>query len=332
MRIDRNGFWRDAITLRGSITPRILPNVVGVGLASAVICSISWMIGRVFHFQFDLEVAPFEMAGAALGLLLIMRTNSGYDRWWEARKAWGGIVNQTRNLVISALSFGPADRNWRTNFVRWTAVFPHAARCSLRGSDIEPDVRSLIGHRDAESVAKSKHMPSFVSMKIGSLLREACEKYGMDRYTFLQLDRERAALIDHIGACERILKSPLPIVLGIKIRQFIAMFLLSLPLPLMHQIDRDWLIPYIVMLVSYPLFSLDQIGVELQNPFSKSNLGHLPLCDISDAIEEDLLRLLEAQEQSPEAFEQKVACQSELIESMTAWADRPSDSDKALSV
>ena len=92
----------------------------------------------------------------------------------------------------------------------------------------------------------------------------------------MQVDRERAALIDHIGACERILKTPLPLVYAIKIRRFIALFLLTLPFALLHRINGDWLVPFITMMVAYPLMSLDQIGIELQNPFSKANLSHLP--------------------------------------------------------
>jgi putative membrane protein len=119
----------------------------------------------------------------------------------------------------------------------------------------------------------------------------------MDRLTFLQVDRERAMLIDHIGACERILKTPLPLVYSIKIRRFIVLFLLTLPFALLHRIHGDWLVPFITMLIAYPLISLDQIGVELQNPFAKQNLSHLPIGTISDSIQQTLLGLLEAKDE-----------------------------------
>jgi putative membrane protein len=114
----------------------------------------------------------------------------------------------------------------------------------------------------------------------------------MDRFAFIQLDKERATLIDHIGACERILKTPLPMVYSIKIRRFIALFLLTLPFALLHRINGDWLVPFITMMVAYPLMSLDQIGIELQNPFSKANLSHLPIGEISATIEKNLTGLL----------------------------------------
>ncbi|MBL9123340.1 MAG: hypothetical protein JNG90_06880, partial [Planctomycetaceae bacterium] len=256
---------------------------------------------RLYRVNIGLEIAPFEVAGAALGLLLVLRTNSGYDRWWEARKLWGGIVNQSRNVVISALSYGPDDPAWRERFVRWAAAFPHVARCSLRGERPAPEVAALLGQDAAAELAASVHMPSCVAMELADQLREACERYEMDRFAFLQVDRERAALIDHIGACERILKTPLPIVYAIKIRRFIALFLLTLPLALLHRMQGEWLVPVITMMVAYPLMSLDQIGIELQNPFAKANLSHLPLGDISETIEKNLLGLLQAKQSATES-------------------------------
>jgi putative membrane protein len=70
------------------------------------------------------------------------------------------------------------------------------------------------------------------------------------------------------------------------------MFLVMLPFALLHRLDGDWLVPVITMLVAYPLLSLDQIGIELENPFSTSNLSHLPLNDISATIERNLLGIL----------------------------------------
>ena len=127
---------------------------------------------------------------------------------------------------------------------------------------------------------------------LGDLLHEARETLKMDGFVFIEVDRERALLIDHIGACERIAKTPLPRAYSINLRRFIVMFLLTLPLLLMDQLDHDWLVPFITMLVAYLLLSLDQIGVELENPFSISNLSHLPLDEISAGIEKDLISVL----------------------------------------
>jgi ion channel-forming bestrophin family protein len=293
----RKGFWREAIALQGSVTVQVLPSVFASGLIAAGFCGLAWLMQRFFQARLTLEVTafPVELAGVALGLLLVIRTNAGYDRWWEARKFWGGIVNQSRNLVISALAYGPNNAQWRDEVVRWSAVLPHVTPLSLRGERSAPEVDNLVGAEQANHLASVDHMPNFVALKLGNLLQEACERFNMDRFAFLQIDRERAMLIDHIGACERILTTPLPRIYSIKIRRFVLLFLLLLPLALLHQFDPGWSIPVITMLVAYPLLSLDQIGVELENPFSTSNLSHLPLDDIAANIERNLLNLLKEQ-------------------------------------
>jgi putative membrane protein len=288
----RKGFWREAFALHGSITPHVLPNVVLFGLFAAGVCVLSWTLEQRGMERISLEVAPHEIAGAALTLLLILRTNAGYDRWWEARKLWGGIVNQSRNLAISALSYGPPETTWQEKLIRWVAVFPHIARCSLRGQPPSSEVKLLIGADETSCLAQADHMPTFVALRLGDLLREASERLQMDKFAFLQIDRERALLVDHIGACERIKKTPLPLVYSIKIRQAIVLFLLTLPCALLHKMENDWLVPFITMLVAYPLFALDQIGVELQNPFSPANVSHLPLDEIASTIERNLFALL----------------------------------------
>lgn len=295
---DRRGFWREAFAWQGSVTPLVIPYVLAFGLIATAVCVVAWLEERLWGVEIGLEIAPFEIAGAALGLLLILRTNAGYDRWWEARRLWGGIVNQSRNVVISGLAYGPADAAWREKFVNWVAVFPHAARCSLRGEQPSAEISALVGAESSAQIATSPHMPSFVALKLAEFLREACDDYKMDRFAFLQLDRERAALIDHIGACERILKTPLPLVYAIKIRRFIALFLLTLPFALLHRLNSDWLAPVITMMVAYPIMSLDQIGIELQNPFAKANLSHLPLGDISANIEKNLIGLLQIKQRT----------------------------------
>jgi ion channel-forming bestrophin family protein len=284
-------FWGDAFTWRGSASPRVVPQVLVFGAISAFICLVSRG-----HPRLVLPVGPHEVAGAVLGLLLVLRTNAGYERWWEARKLWGGIVNQTRNLAIQALSYGPDDPRWREDVVRRTIAFAHASRRSLRGERDLPEIGALLGEEEADRIARSAHMPNTVARAIGELLGEAHDAGRMNGFAFNRAERERATLIDHIGACERILKTPLPAVYSIKIRRFLVLFLVSLNFALFHKFQSDWLVPLFLMLVAYPMLAVDLIGSELQNPFAIRNLGHLPLDDICKTIEGNLLGLLEEAE------------------------------------
>lgn len=297
--VAHRSFWRDAIAWKGSATPKVLPDVCVFGVIAAGICLAAWLSERWAGVRLGIAIAPHELVGAALGLLLILRTNAGYDRWWEARKLWGGIVNQSRNLAISGLKYGPADEEWRAQFIRWTAAFPHAARCFLRNQSPAIALEPLIGPAAAQRIAAADHAPCAVAAHLAGLLNAACQQGGLNHWAFLQIDKERAQLIDHLGGCERILKSPLPLVYCIKIRRFLAIFLVSLPFALLHRMHWESLVPLVTMLVAYSLLALDRIGSELQNPFSERNLSHLPLTDITATIERNVTALRTAEGDLP---------------------------------
>jgi ion channel-forming bestrophin family protein len=285
---DRRVFWRHVWALSGSVSLRVLPRVLFFTAWAMIVAIEQPLVGHT-----GLEVGPVELAGGALVLLMVLRTNAGYDRWWEGRKLWGGIVNQSRNFAISTLAYTPSsDRSFRDRVTRWAAVFPHIAKRSLRNERDLPEVAALIGEDATDRIAKAEHMPSAVAMTMASLLREAVDVHGLPPFAFLQCDKERATLIDHIGACERILNAPLPLVYAIKLRRFVALYLMILPFALVERVG--WLSPFLVALVAYPVLGIDQIAVELENPFSKDNMSHLPLDTICNAIEGNVRAMAEA--------------------------------------
>lgn len=302
----RYSFWKGAIILSGSVTPRVILDVLLFGVLTLVIVLASIAAETWFGLHVAVSVGPFAAAGSVLGLLLVLRTNAGYDRWWEARKLWGGIVNQSRGLATAGLAYGPKDVDWRSRFVRWVATFPHVVRRSLRGEKTMPEVERLLGPADTVHVIAAHHMPGYVAERIGMLIREASEA-GLKDPAFMQMEGQRCGLVDHLGGCERILKTPLARSSAIQVRRFILLFLVSLPFGLMANFHDDvltvhllgitiptrvWLVPMFTMLMAYPLLSLDRIGMELQNPFDKRRLDHLPLDGICTTIEHNLLELL----------------------------------------
>lgn len=286
-------FWTDALSWSGSVTPAVMSSVlvftlygIAVGLLHAVRDWGRW--GAV----------PAQFTAAILVLLLILRNNAGYERWWEARKLWGGIVNQSRNLAGGGLLYGPTNPYWREEFVRWTIAFCHVAKHSLRREKKAPELAGLLNSKSEAARAEgSQHMPSYVALRIAALLHEAKTRHGMDGYTFLRLDRERMTLVDHVGGCERILNTPLPLIHTIKLRRFIVLYLIWLPIAVAG--DAWWAPGLITGLVSYPMLAIDRIAVELEDPFSEHHLSHLPLNDICKTIEDNLLALLEPDARPP---------------------------------
>ncbi|MFI4875540.1 MAG: bestrophin family protein [Blastopirellula sp. JB062] len=283
-------FWLEVFKLRGSATPLILGRLIGFGLFAGLVTALM----TYFDMTHLLANSHYEYIGAVLALLLVLRTNAGYDRWYEARKIWGGIVNQSRNLAQIGAMYGPEDRQWRDSYVRWVAAFSAVCRHSLRNErtleEVE-DLQNLVGRVETERLTQSQHMPLYVIRRISELLRTAVDSGEMDRFYFLKAEEERVRLIDHIGGCERILRTPLAIAFSIKIRRFLFLYLLFLPIALVDMVGM--FTPLLTLLVAYPLLALDQIGVELQNPFCHRRLNHLPLGEISATIRNNVLALLD---------------------------------------
>lgn len=290
-------FWHDLVTPMGRAGRRVLGRVLVFGLLAFLV----WWVEEATHASLAVDLAPYEIAGAALSLLLVLRTNAGYERWWEARKLWGSIVNQCRDLVVVSQANGPKDRAWREEIARWTAAFAHAVRRSLRGQRQAPELAALLGPGEAARVAAAEHMPSYVSARIAAQLAAALSGGQISGFAFLQADRDRALLLDHAGGCERILKSPLPRAYAIKIRQLVFVFLAALPFALITRVG--WLTPLVTILTAYPLLALDEIGDELQRPFSTASLNHLPLDELCATIERNLLALVEPTETKPDAID-----------------------------
>src|SRR6218665_1081779 len=105
-------------------------------IVGRVMVCVLWSVAVVFAYQHGWHIAVpstlHSLVGVALGLLLVFRTNASYDRFWEGRKLWGGMVNETRNLARAAGVFlGDQSDLFRT-LVHWTAVFPYSAAASPR--------------------------------------------------------------------------------------------------------------------------------------------------------------------------------------------------------
>jgi putative membrane protein len=284
-------FWRETFTLDGAATLRVLPTVLVFGWIGTMIYLVQQATPQT---DISIETGPHEILGAFLGVLLVVRTNAGYERWWEARKLWGGIVNQSRNLVQAALVYGPADPGWRGRVVRWTAAFAHAARARLRGRPDVPELAALLGPEEAARAAAARHVPNLIALRLAGLLQEGRDREGLDGFGQLSVERQRAGLIDHLGGCERIRSTPLAAVYSIAIHHFVFLYLATLPFALLHKFrDADWLTPVLTALGAYAVLTLDQIGLELQQPFSAASLGCLSLDDICSNLERDLFALLE---------------------------------------
>lgn len=278
-------FLLGALAWKGSVTPRILISVLMTGLYTYGLLYIE----ENYYSLPRSAVTPFEYTGAVLGLVLVFRTNAGHERWWEARKLWGAITNQIRNLVLMTWNYGETNSQWRDEMTKWLITFAFAHKESLRFQKNFDELKDLLSAHEIAVLQNAPHIPLFVSDKIAALLEQARFTQQIDLFTFAEFEKQRAALIDSIGGNERILKTPMPLVYAIKARRFILIYLLLLPFSLIE--EAKMMSPLIAILVAYPLLSLDRIGIELQNPFARKNLSHLPLTTICNGIKSSALAL-----------------------------------------
>merc|ERR1719262_1053132 len=236
-----------------------------------------------FMKDFSLPALPFQIAMPALSLLLVFRTNTAYSRWNEARTLWGGVVNTTRNLQRqSNVYFAKEDTQLREQVTREVALFPKALRSFLRGTDDDPtfreDATKLVGPYTAEALMVSKNRPTFLCNMISATVQRA-NINPMDRS---RMDACVCLLVDQLGACERIFRSPIPLVYTRHTARFLTCFMALLPLALWGPTAGSWnhwaTIPATAVLAIF-LFGIEELGIQIEEPF-----GILPLealCDTS---------------------------------------------------
>ena len=275
-------FIKSALALKGSVTPKVTKKVGLIIVYTALVSYLCYLFPAAV-----LPIGPFEYGGLIMGLILVFRVNAGYDRWWEARKLWGNIVNQSRNLAIILVNYTHQEKSdWLLNITSMLAALPYLMKDHLRERTNLKYLGHLIEPRTMQQLKESTHRPIRLASIIAHELQVARNTHGLDSFSFLHAQEQLEHLVDAQGACERILKTPMPFVMAVKSRRFILFFLLMLPFALANV--SLFISPLIAGIVSYALFSLDQIGVELQNPFSEKNLSHLPLDNICKAIDENV--------------------------------------------
>lgn len=278
-------FLKSALTLKGSVTPKVMKKVCFIIVYTTLVSYLCYLFPAA-----ALPIGPFEYGGLVMGLILVFRINAGYDRWWEARKLWGNVVNQSRNLVIILMNYShPGDPDWCVKMTNMISALPFLMKDHLR-SHLEMSYLSrFLDPNTFQTLKMATHRPMVLASMIAHELQQARQHHGLDSFAFLHAQELLEHLVDAQGACERIVKTPMPFVMAVKSRRFILFFLLILPFALANV--SLWISPLIAGIVSYALFSLDQIGIELQNPFSEKNLSHLPLDQICETIVDNVKEL-----------------------------------------
>jgi len=273
--------WLDHFfDIRGSLVREISLRVALCLLWSAAVVTVHFL-----WWPLAIPSLLHSLVGLALGLLLVFRTNASYDRFWEGRKLWGGIVNETRNLVRSAAVLLRAHPDLVQELARWTAIFPYAAARGLRG---QPGLGPLAIGLPVGVVAEvneSLHAALAVALRMTDTLNRARERGLLSDYLFASLDQNTQQLVDYLGGCERIRKTPLPFAYVVHLRRALVMYCYTLPFALVS--SYGWYTIADVTIIAYVFFGIEEIGVEIEGPFGDDD-NDLPLDEICETIHRNL--------------------------------------------
>ena len=276
--------WLDHFfDVRGSLVREIFVRVA--------LC-VAWSAGVVaFHKHVHDVAMPsllHTLMGVAMGMLLVFRTSSSYDRFWEGRKLWGGIVNETRNLIRSASVHLRDDPELLARLTRWTAAFPWAAMHSLRGTDgLGPQADELPAAKVKEAMDAQSTVLA-VSVNITYCLREARDRGLITDFILASLEQNVQQLVDYIGGCERIRKTPMPFAYAVHLRRALVLYCFTLPFAMVETFG--WTTVVDVLVLAYTFFGIEEIGVEIEGPFGHDD-NDLPLEDICETIHKNLYAL-----------------------------------------
>lgn len=221
----------------------------------------------------------------AFSLLLVFRMNSAYDRWWEGRKLWGSMVNNTRNLAIKINGFVD-DKASKQFFQRMIPNFVFATKEHLR-KGVKPEELTLLS--EEKHVLDFKHVPNGVVNAMYLKLAELNKAGKLTDEKLIVLDRDLKTFLDNLGGCERIKKTPIPFSYSIFLKKFIVIFVTIAPFSFVH-ILHYWTIP-VSMLIFYFFVSLELISEEIEDPFG-TDPNDLPTDDICDTIKANVLEIL----------------------------------------
>jgi len=275
---------------KGDTLRQLFPAIIGVCIYTA---GIVYAERSLLHLPDSSPVRNFgilqTLLSFVISMLLVFRTNTAYDRWWEGRKHWGALVNNCRNLAVKINAMLPHhDERNRSFYRRLIPAFCHALRLHLQSEttrlalDTDP-------HPEIPDFDHTRHVPNQIA---GLMIGKANMLYRDGVITgdqLITLNNELQSFLDICGACERIKNTPIPYSYSVFIKKFIFIYTATLPIGLVYSLN--YLLVPVVALVFYVLASLEMIAEEIEDPFG-TDPNDLPMEKISDNISRNVHDIL----------------------------------------
>lgn len=288
--LDHRPWFRTLFQWRGSVLPAVLPRSLFCASFGLVIVFL-YKSGAPVYFQNLVNVVP----SIVLGLLLVFRTNTAYERFWEGRKLWGELVNTSRNLArqtwVAVREESPRDRDAKVHHLRLLVAFAIATKQHLRQEPLDEGFTAIVTSQEFVKLQKMNHPPLEVAFWISDYLQSCFNQGRLNAYQLAALLAQVDILVNVLGGCERIVKTPIPLAYAIHLKQLLLLYCLALPFQMVSALG--WWTAIAVGLISFAVFGIEAIGIEIENPFGYDD-NDLPLDAICMTMQrniEDLVTL-----------------------------------------
>ena len=228
----------------------------------------------------------YSLIGFVLSLLLVFRTNTAYDRWWEGRKKWGELVNNSRNLAIK-ISALTDDAQTKQYFSRMIANYAISMKEHLREGVITNELD--LTKDEQKEIANYEHKPNYIISMLYKKLDELKKKGQLTEENYIVLDINLKSFSDIIGACERIKNTPIPYSYSMFFKKFIFIYVTTLPLAFVHSFG--YYSSLVSIFVFYVLVSMEILAEEIEDPFGTDD-NDLPTDSLSEKIKGNVQEIL----------------------------------------
>ncbi len=277
---ERENWLRMLFIWRGSVLKKIIVQLVTITLFSL---AIYFFKGKIFDYKVHLNPTIFTLLGLALAIFMGFCNTASYDRYWEGRKLWGLLVIETRSLTRQILSLvdGPSKEE-KQKIIKMISAFCWSLNDQLRDRQGTERISHLLSADQMKVLEHKKFIPSIILGFIADWLRQQHKKGYIDTIVLTQLDHQLNQFSNISGGCERIHNTPLPFAYSVLLHRTVYLYCFWLPFGLVDSLG--WMMPLIVVLISYTFIALDAIIQEIGEPFGEEE-NDLALNSICRTIE-----------------------------------------------
>lgn len=232
---------------------------------------------------------PASVMGVALSILLGFKINSAYTRWWDARKLWGAVVNDSRSFTRELLNYCPDEETTCQRMVMRQIAFAYSLKLSLRRETGITELLPFLSKAEYDLLGEQRNIPQFLLQVQGKELAGLCKRGIIEPIQQSTMENAFARLTDSQGGCERIKNTGFPNSYTYHLNLFILIY--SYLLPFIFITNSDWHIIPATIFIGYVFLSLSTIAQNLEDPF-ENTWYDVPMSAICRTIEINLSQQL----------------------------------------